>query len=40
MINYGETIVIAAAKVEVAEPDVFIPDKGFIGKVNLYLRFF
>ena len=31
MINYGETIVIASLKSEVAEPDVSAPGKGFLG---------
>lgn len=30
MVNYGETIVIAAIKSEVAEPDVDEPEKGFL----------
>ena len=31
MINYGETIVVAAVKTEVAEPDVSAHNRGFLG---------
>lgn len=31
MVNYGETVVVAAVKIEVAEPEVEQLDKGFIG---------
>lgn len=31
MVNYGETVIIAGIKSEVAEPDVEALDKGFLG---------
>lgn len=31
MVNYGETIIIASIKCEVAEPDVNEPEDGFLG---------
>lgn len=34
MVNYGETIIIAGLKSEVAEPEVNEPEKGFLGKYN------
>ena len=34
MVNYGETIIIAALKSEVAEPEVNEPEKGFLGKLD------
>lgn len=33
MVNYGETIIIAGVKSEVAEPEVSEPEKGFLGKL-------
>lgn len=37
MVNYGETVIIAAVKSEVAEPEVDALDKGFLG--TLLCRF-
>lgn len=34
MVNYGDTIIIAAVKCEVAEPEVNDPEKGFLGIFN------
>lgn len=32
MVNYGDTVIIAAIKSEVAEPEVNEPERGFLGK--------
>ena len=38
MVNYGGTIIIAAIKSEVSEPDVNEPENGFLGKFTFNFR--
>jgi exosome complex RNA-binding protein Rrp42 (RNase PH superfamily) len=36
MVNYGETIIIAALKCEVTEPEVAEPEKGFLSNTDYF----